>query len=320
MVDCEVVTSDKIVWNTMDVVRALVTAAVQDQPITLDLLAEGPDFCELNIADFVLQLPELYNYDLSKVTILTDNIKQLPLGRVNFKKFFPYHFVESTQTSCQNIDIQKKLDHTFGIFIGRSNQHRLDLSSYLFNNYNNKTNQTFHYSDHSDFHRDNLGLDNLVSTNIDSALTASNFLLHCPIKRKENLTYPILMDQHCNLYEEYNNFFVEIVCETFFSGHTFFPTEKTWRPIALGTPFITQGPSQFLTELKLLGFETFSYWWEEGYADDPADYQVTEIKKVLDFLAELEQDDLEQMYREMKPILDHNKNLFFSLKEQDLPC
>ena len=317
MIKCEVVVSDKLVWNTVDVVSALTNAAVTDQCIIMDMLAEGPDFCELNIADFILQLPHLYNYDLSKITVLTANIKQPVMKDINFKKKFPYHWIKSTQQRCKSANIQKTLDRIFGIFIGRSNQHRLELSSYLFNNYNLKTNQTFHYSSDSDYHKNNLGLENLINANIDNLLPASNFILNCPITRNETVTYPI-SDQYCNLLSEYNNFFVEVVCETFFSGETFFPTEKTWRPIALGTPFIIQGPSWFLKELKILGFETFSNWWDEGYAEDPADHQVTEIKKVIDYLAELKQTDIEQMYKEMQPVLDHNKNLFFNLQEQDV--
>lgn len=317
MVNCKVITSDRLVWNHTEVISALTYAAVTDQCIILDLVSEGPDFCKLNIADFICSLTDRFGYDLSKITVKTCNVKQPAMNQIIFNKSFPTHFISSTQKSCKNKNIQKNCNYTFGMFIGRSNQHRLDLSSYLYNNYSDKSIQTFHYNPVDDFHKHNLGLESLINTNDTDIEKIAHFISVCPITRNENVTYPILMDQHCNHYQEYSNFFVEIVCETFYSGETFFPTEKIWRPIALGTPFILQGPVWYIKELKMLGFETFSNWWDEGYAEDPADHQVVEIKRVIDFLAKLDAKDIQQMYREMKPIIEHNKNLFFNLREQD---
>lgn len=317
LINCKVITSDRLVWNHTEVISALTHAAVIDQCIVLDLVSEGPDFCELDIADFIRSLPDLFGYDLSKITVKSCNIKQPAMEQIFFDKSFPVHFISSTQKNCKNKNIVKNCNYTFGMFIGRSNQHRLDISSYLHNNYSDKSIQTFHYNPTDDFHKNNLGLESLINANVTDIEKVAQFISLCPIRRNETVTYPILTNQHCNHYQEYNNFFVEIVCETFYSGKTFFPTEKTWRPIALETPFILQGPSCYLKELKMLGFETFSDWWDEGYTEDPSDHQVVEIKRIIDFLANLNTKDIQQMYTEMKPVIDHNKNLFFSLTKQD---
>jgi hypothetical protein len=312
-----VITSDNEVWNEQQVIADIVEAAVTNQPITLDLIAEGPDFHELDIVDFILDLPNKYHYDLQNITVKTCNAVESSTSGINMQVSFPYHFVLSTQRSLQEIAINKNFSNTFGMFIGRSNQHRLDLSAYLFTTQKNKTLQTFHYDKNNDYHRANLGLDKLVASGLPAS-SVSSFIDACPILADDKPTYPILMDQHCNLSHHYNSFFVEIVCETFFSGNTFFPTEKTWRSIALGTPFIVQGPQYFLHRLRGMGFKTFENWWDEGYAEDPANHQCFEIKRVIDYLGEKTHDEIDKMYQEMRPVLEHNRNLFFSLTEDSV--
>ena len=44
-----------------------------------------------------------------------------------------------------------------------------------------------------------------------------------------------------------------------------FPTEKTWRSIQYGKPFVINGPKFSIKHLQDLGFETFSNYWSEDY-------------------------------------------------------
>jgi hypothetical protein len=190
------------------------------------------------------------------------------------------------------------------------------LSSYLYQQ--NSAIQTFHYDPTIEFHQNNLGLDQLVETYGVSALPqAIRLLANSPVVTDEKVPYPILSEHHNNLYKEYNNFLVDIVCETYYNGNTFFPTEKTWRPIMLSTPFIVQGPQWYLHRLRDLGFQTFDRWWDEGYAEDPADHQPHEIVKVIDSLAEKSIQELNTMHQEMQPTLQHNKKRFMELTSKD---
>jgi hypothetical protein len=120
-----------------------------------------------------------------------------------------------------------------------------------------------------------------------------------------------------SLLDQYSNFFVEITCESYFTGQTFFPTEKTWRAIALRTPFIIQGPQNYLANLKLLGFKTFDRWWDEGYSEDPADHQPLEIIKVVEFLNNKSLDEIFSMYQEMQDVLEHNYQTLQLLTVED---
>lgn len=79
----------------------------------------------------------------------------------------------------------------------------------------------------------------------------------------------------------YNQFTCEIVAETFTLGKTFFPTEKTIRPIMAAKPMLVYGPVNFLERLKDLGFETYSSCWDESYdlLEGPARW--ARIKEIL---------------------------------------
>ena len=132
------------------------------------------------------------------------------------------------------------------------------------------------------------------------------------------MSYPILWDQGAfDLEKYYQDIFCEIVCETYFTGRTFFLTEKTLRCIINGRPFMVQGPKWFLHNLKRLGFKTFSNWWDEGYDEDPVDHRLVEIKKVIKDLSTQTPGQLNNMYKSMQAILEHNYQLCLNLKLDD---
>jgi hypothetical protein len=56
---------------------------------------------------------------------------------------------------------------------------------------------------------------------------------------------------------------VGIVSET--SQEEFFPTEKVYKSLMLGHPFIVYGGPNYLSKLHKMGFKTFSDWIDESY-------------------------------------------------------
>lgn len=308
MVTVEVISSDSKVWNIGEVSAAIAQARSQDQDLELDLINEGPDFETLGLLEYI------NDWD-SRTTVITRNAVQAPVGNIKFKQLYP-HFLNSTKNALKQVVLDKHIVKPFGMFIGRSNAHRLYLSSYMYQF--DLANQTFHYNPNIDFHKNNLGLDHLIESYGVSVLPQCiKLLTDSPVIKSEKVSYPILSDQHNNVYEEYSNFLVELVCETYYTGRTFFPTEKTWRPIMLSTPFIVQGPQWYLHRLRDMGFQTFERWWDEGYAEDPANHQPYEIVKVIDFLAKKSSSELNLMYQEMQPTLEHNKKRFMELTRKD---
>jgi hypothetical protein len=241
----------------------------------------------------------------------------------------PMHLVNLAKEYHAVISKKDKLKH-FGIFIGRSNAERLYLASYLDHHYSDKTKMSYHFNVADDFHTSNIGLDSLIKFHRKDDLQIEvNFISRCPIKLTDknsiivdkNLsTMPgqqLLENDRQYFMQTYENFFVEVVCESYFTGNTFFPTEKIFRPIILKTPFIVQGSQFFLRGLKDLGFKTFDNWWDEGYTEDPSDWQLKEIVKVIDFISNKSQQEMQDMLVQMHDILEHNYKIFFSLSEKD---
>jgi len=302
------VTSDTKVWNLGEVVAAIILAKNTDQDLTIDLNSEGPDFEKLNLLQYIDEWQ-------IRTTVITRNAVQLPVGDIKFVHH-PPHFIKSTKKTLSTVIIEKAIEKPIGMFIGRSNVHRLYLSSYVYRH--NLANQTYHYNSTLDFHKDNLGLEELLHIyGVESLPNAAHLIANSPILKEDKLSYPIIPPAHSRIHTEYVNFLVELVCETYYTGRTFFPTEKTWRPIMLETPFIVQGPQWYLHRLRDLGFQTFGQWWSEVYSEDSADYQPIEIIKILDFLANKDILELNSMYKEMKPVLEHNKKRFMELTNKD---
>lgn len=109
----------------------------------------------------------------------------------------------------------------------------------------------------------------------------------------------------------YRKIAIDIVVETAMQYPYNFVTEKTYRPIINGRPFIILGPSKTLRFLKSLGFLTFSSIIDESYDEilDPEERFLKVCDVVLDFVKR----PLPQVIQDvkgLKHILQHNrKNL-----------
>jgi hypothetical protein len=102
------------------------------------------------------------------------------------------------------------------------------------------------------------------------------------------------------------------VSETVYFGRRKHLTEKTFKPIALGMPFVLSAPAGSLTYLQQYGFKTFDSVWDESYDQIPDDtkrcYQLSQLLKKLDQQSEQEKND---MFKKCIPIIEHNWNHFY---------
>jgi hypothetical protein len=65
--------------------------------------------------------------------------------------------------------------------------------------------------------------------------------------------------------EDYEKTFVSVVTETLTLPNTLFFSEKIWKPIMVGHPFLLLGNQHSLRYLKDLGYKTFDKWFNEDY-------------------------------------------------------
>lgn len=112
----------------------------------------------------------------------------------------------------------------------------------------------------------------------------------------------------------YRHTWYSIVCETGFTGDTFFLTEKTTKVMFARRVFVMFGPHQFLKHLRDFGFETFGSVIDEDYDQEPLD--LIRYRRAFAQVLSLSQQDPEQVYAKLQPVLEHNYNRLWELQQE----
>ena len=86
--------------------------------------------------------------------------------------------------------------------------------------------------------------------------------------------------------------------------------KKTIKAILYERPFISYGNPGTLAYLKDHGFKTFDAYWDESYDNEKDDDKKIEmIAQIIKNICKKNIVDINKMHDDMKPILEHNKNL-----------
>lgn len=112
--------------------------------------------------------------------------------------------------------------------------------------------------------------------------------------------------------EDYKKTFMSLVTETLTFNDSVYFSEKTFKPIVCGHPFMTISSKNSLTELKKMGYKTFDKWWSEEY--DKCDNYEDRVNLIIENVNILKNKSINELLiirNEMKEILEHNQNLFF---------
>jgi predicted XRE-type DNA-binding protein len=109
------------------------------------------------------------------------------------------------------------------------------------------------------------------------------------------------------------------VSETVYFGRRQHLTEKTFKPIAMGMPFILNAPAGSLAYLKSYGFKTFDSVWDESYdlVEDPAE-RLIQIAELMKYISSWNPEKRNKKIAEAQAIADYNKKHFFSQEFFDL--
>ena len=291
-------------------------------------MTEGAALEELNFKGkkFLQILKELCDsnqWDQTKFKFLLPNLTQNPAvwPAIEIENISP-HFLAIQNTSYS---LDKSIEKTFGMFVGRGSWDRLLLASYLLQHHQNITKQT--YRNYLDNPASMIGLDlDRLCWQVSSANKLDNVLLHRVMNLISSLPL-LLSDTHkdithlqwdggavdAEILSWYNNIFVDIVCEKMITGQTFFPTEKTARPLATGTPFLIMGAPNYIKNLRRLGFRSFGQFWDESYDHQQGVQRVESIMSIINDLSKLTNTQLQDMYQKMNPILEHNYKTYMAL-------
>lgn len=135
------------------------------------------------------------------------------------------------------------------------------------------------------------------------------------------LNYDNRDNQHWDaVYNESHIFdesFLWIASETKKTHDGVYITEKTWKPIAYGSPFCINGDNGSLRYLKSIGFKTFSEYWDESYDEDNDIEKIKKITNIVKNICDKSLDALHDLYVSMLPILKHNQQLLINNTQHD---
>lgn len=290
--------SDKI-WNMTELVAFLV--ANQHKSIVLDINPEA--ICLHNLGLYKI----LDCFEFEQVIINTWNpFEQHSTYKINHKgSSFWFERLAKINPELHNWNLAKR----FLCFYHRPTAARLGLAAYLNTKHNKSTVLHFSAKDSVDFE-----LDKLLQWDQSTAAMTASMLLELPILQgsPERYTAHNGYDYSDPLTLMYKHILVDIVVESHVAGTTFFPTEKTVRPMLLKKPFIVFGSRDYLVYLRQMGFRTFHDFWDEDYDGYEGADRLHRIQQLIDSIASLPINQLESMYWDTQYTLDHNYKLLMT--------
>ena len=115
-----------------------------------------------------------------------------------------------------------------------------------------------------------------------------------------------------SLFDQAADSLLYLVTETVATGRRHHLTEKTFKPIALGMPFIIAGTRGSLKYLRSYGFRTFEHIWDESYDLAEDDVRIERIGNLLSSLDKLSIEAKQNLFAQAQEVIEHNWNHFYN--------
>jgi hypothetical protein len=286
-----------------------------NQYVLIDVNSEGPALSPFGIYEILAKYDHKYIF-----TKWSNPLEQSPCGRVACSEHS--HFFKLSWRYWIDELPNLLAERAFGLFIGRNSVSRncilYDVSQCWPDNFllsKMRTSNNNQWDEH---------LPNDV-VKIDSLKQWGN-----PARREkirswwDTCNIPSIDEKHVwdqygapeinaakcasSLLSHYNQFNFELVCETYTLGTTFFPTEKTIRPIVGNKPFVVHGPRNFLKNLQNLGFKTFSGIWNEQYDNYESFERWKMMQPIIDMICNWDDVTRRNVLLQCSKITAHNRN------------
>jgi hypothetical protein len=114
-----------------------------------------------------------------------------------------------------------------------------------------------------------------------------------------------------SLFDQSAESLLYLVTETVATGQRLHLTEKTFKPIALGMPFVIVGTRGSLEYLRSYGFRTFEGIWDESYDQADDNVRIERIASLLRSLDELSVEAKQELFEAAHEVIEHNWNHFY---------
>ena len=314
-------------WNNPEQFQQQLNHHPPGAPLILDMRSEGPS---LELLGVILVINEwLKNRQQSPDTVQikrwSNPVEFVPYQRVNCSKLS--HFFVMSREYWQQVEpaLEKQLQYQqpFGIFIGRLTMSRAAILYNLMPAGTGSVGSQIFASlmQHvqpvpwriSDDNRRNL--DTMADwLPLHKQVDMFDWFDTKPIPSvdsksvRDQFGNPMAwVDTNTSLLQYYDRFAVEIVCETYTLGNTFFPTEKTIRPLMAAKPILVYGPRYYLARLRGLGFRTYSEIWDESYDLYQGPERWNLMRRSMNRLLECSRSDQQEVLTQAHEIAMYNR-------------
>jgi len=300
--------------NPQEVEEQLAMAAGQEK-ITLDLQFEGPCLEILGIRAVIDQYCNQYQIPPKEITIIRwDNIVE-PVEYTVINPPVISSFVAASRRYWQENLLPNTSKYLFGFFIGRRSISRAVIM-YKLHNTPGPQNLLSCLANKNDMpwlqKESGINLDSLDQwLPADQQENFINWWATDPIPSIDQHNFEDQYDQTHNtnldLIQQYHEFDIELVAESYTRGCSFFPTEKTIRPISAAKPMIVYGPKNFMNHLGSMGFKNYSSVWDESYDQLEGIARWQAIQQLMIDIAALYSEDRESILKSAQKIADYNR-------------
>lgn len=296
--------NDTKIWNEDEFLAFL----VEHQNHVIDIeIPEGACLASLGLYKL------MDKFKFKAVNIRTNNLVE---------EYWPPYALEQHTHAYQYFNVSVGADYSryhvwngkkvFGALYNRPTWSRLGLTGKLLTDHRDQTLINFRSNPADAETRKFFELDQLFQADPKSLVDFMSVvdLLPVRLEQQDGYTTGQTLEIHTEqLAQFYPDLLIDIVGETFLRGQSFYPTEKTTRPMLLKKPFIIMGSKCFLIHLRQMGFRTFHDYWDEDYDGYAEADRYLRILKLIDKLAATPKHELDKMYIDMQDVLDHNYKL-----------
>ena len=316
-------------WNNPKTFQEQLNHHPLGEPLTLDLRSEGPSLGLLGVTHVIdnwLRDRSL-TPDSVKLLRFSNPVEFLPYQKVSCSKISHFFFLVSGYWLHTEPALESQLgyNHVFGLFIGRLSLSRAVifykcLTDKLLNPFASRMRsaQPFFWTMPAGQSQSLENLSDWLPLNEQVRMFDWYNNDHVPsidnrTVQDQFATPTAYRDTNASLLQHYHNFAVEIVCETYTLGNTFFPTEKTIRPIMAAKPMFVYAPRYYLARLRNLGFKTYHTLWDESYDlyQGPERWQL--MRKSMNRLIECSRADQAVLLTQAHEIAQHNRTLLWEI-------
>lgn len=304
------------VWCDPEAFCEALAAADPQQSIAIDLKAEGPSIKALGVLDALRQHCAQTQRDLRSIQLINspNNTEITEFENTHRGRS---HFFTMCARYWRPTVVPGKHANRFAMFVGRSTVARCSMMFEI-----SHDPELYPHFKLSTMHHDGSPIwkpypEWRVLENFDDWLSAPEFdrmTQWWQHDRPRSIDGKKVTDQYSpdhntnlSILDHYVHFHVELVAETYTLGDTFFPTEKTVRPIMAARPFLIYAAPGFLQRLKNLGFRTYDQIWDEDYDRYQGPERWLSIKKVLKDLSAMPESSWSEIMLSAAEIARHNR-------------